>query len=76
MRTLIVIPAFNESKNLESLIDDILSYDYDYLIINDNSTDNTKELCKENDFNVLNLPVNLGLAGVTRVGFMYARDNN
>lgn len=76
MRTLIVIPAFNESKNLESLIDDISSYDYDYLIINDNSTDNTKELCKENDFNVLNLPVNLGLAGVTRVGFMYARDNN
>lgn len=76
MKTLIVIPAFNESKNLESLIDEVLSYGYDYLIINDNSTDNTKELCKKNKFNVLNLPVNLGLAGVTKVGFKYANDYN
>lgn len=76
MRTLIVIPAFNESKNLKSLIDDITSYGYDYLIINDKSTDETENICRKENFNVLNLPVNLGIAGVTRVGFKYANDNN
>ena len=75
MRTLIVIPAFNESKNLKSLIHDIVSYGYDYLIINDKSTDETEVICKNEGFNVLNLPVNLGIAGVTRVGFKYAYDN-
>ncbi len=75
MRTLIVIPAFNESKNLKSLINDIVSYGYEYLIINDKSTDNTEAICKKEGFNVLNLPVNLGIAGVTRVGFKYAYDN-
>ena len=76
MKTLIIIPAFNESKNLKSLIEDIKSYGYDYLIINDKSTDNTSEVCKKEGFEILNLPVNLGIAGVTRVGFKYAYDNN
>ena len=66
METLIIIPAFNESKNLKALIEDIKSYGYDYLIINDKSTDNTSEVCKKEGFNILNLPVNLGIAGVTR----------
>ncbi len=75
MKTLIIIPAFNEEENLPSLIEEINKYPYDYLIINDHSTDNTKELAKKNGYNILNLPVNEGLAGVTRIGFMYARDN-
>lgn len=75
MKVLIIIPAFNESKNLKALIQEINSYKYDYLIINDKSTDNTKELCRKERFNVLNLPNNLGIAGVTRVGFMYATDH-
>lgn len=76
MKTLIVIPSFNESKNLKLLIEDINSYNYDYLIINDKSTDDTEDLCRKENFNVLNLPTNLGIAGVTRVGFKYAKDNN
>lgn len=76
MRTLIVIPAFNESKNLKKLIENIEKFNYDYVIINDKSTDNTSQLCKKEGFNILNLPVNLGIAGVTRVGFKYAYDNN
>lgn len=76
MKTLIVIPAFNEEKNLPSLINEIEKCGFDYLIINDSSTDNTIELAKTNNYNILNLPVNMGLAGVTRIGFMYARDNN
>lgn len=76
MKTLIIIPAFNESKNLYSLIKDIKKYKYDYIIINDCSTDNTEDFAKRNKYNILNLPINLGIAGVTRVGFMYAYDYN
>ena len=72
MKTLIIIPSFNESKNLFSLIKDIKSYKYDYIIINDCSTDNTEELATKNKYKILNLPINVGIAGVTRVGFMYA----
>lgn len=76
MKTLIIIPAFNEEENLPSLIEEINKYPYDYIIINDHSSDDTEELAKRNGYNILNLPVNVGLAGVTRIGFMYAYDND
>lgn len=76
MKTLVIVPAYNEQDNLNSLINDILSYGYNYLVINDCSTDNTKELLDNNNYNHLNLPINLGIAGVTRVGFMYALEND
>ena len=76
MKTLIVIPAFNEEKNLPSLIKEIKKYGFEYLIINDSSTDGTSGLAKASNFNILNLPINMGLDGVTRIGFMYEKDNN
>ena len=76
MKTLIIIPAFNEQDSIAKLAKEINSYGYDYLIINDCSTDNTAKILDENRFDHLDLPVNLGLAGVTRAGFMYAHDHN
>lgn len=76
MRTLIIIPAYNERDNIKPLIEDIKSYSYDYLIINDHSTDDTSSIARDNNFSMLDLPINVGLAGVTRVGFKYAYDNN
>ena len=76
MKTLVIIPAYNESENIESLIKDINSYGYDYLVINDCSTDNTEEILTKNNYNHLSLPINIGLAGVTRVGFKYGKEFN
>lgn len=76
MKTLVIIPAYNEQDNLLSLIEDIRNRGYDYLVINDCSTDGTEELLKENDLNHFDLPINLGIAGVTRVGFKYAKDHD
>ena len=76
MKTLVVIPAFNEQESIGPLTEEITKYGYDYLIINDCSTDNTPKILDESHFNHLDLPVNLGLAGVTRAGFMYAHDHN
>lgn len=76
MKTLVIIPAFNEQKNIESLIKDIESYNYDYLIINDCSNDDTARILDKNNYSHLDLSVNAGLAAVTRIGFMYANENN
>ena len=76
MKTLIIIPAYNEQDNIDLLIKDVTSYGYDYLIINDCSKDNTAEILDRNNYVHLDLPINVGLAGVTQIGFKYARDND
>lgn len=76
VKTLIIIPAYNEQANIKSLIEDITSYGYDYLIINDSSTDDTEKIIRENNYHFLDLPINVGIAGVTRIGFKYAYDHN
>ena len=73
---MVIIPAYNEQDNILSLVEDIKSYGYDYLVINDCSTDDTDKLLADYDLNHFDLPINLGIAGVTRVGFKYARDND
>ena len=75
MKTIIIIPVFNEIKNIESVISKIYELGYDYLIINDCSNDGTNELLDNNNYNHLDLPINIGIGGVTTVGFKYARDH-
>ena len=74
MKNIIIIPAYNESGNIENTIKDIKqnSKGFDYIIVNDCSTDNTLEICRENHFNYLNLPINLGIGGAVQAGYRYA----
>ena len=78
MKKLIIIPAYNESESIVETVQDIIdnAKDFDYIIINDCSTDNTKALCEQNNFNVINLPINLGIGGAVQTGYKYAKDNN
>ena len=76
MKSLIIIPAFNEEESIEKVVENIKSYGYDYLVINDGSTDNTGKILDEKGYKHLDLAFNVGLAGVTRVGFMYGNDND
>ena len=56
---------------------DVLKYapDFDYVIINDCSVDDTLEVCRKNNFHVINLPVNLGIGGSVQTGYVYAWRN-
>ena len=77
MKVLIIIPAYNEALNIEKTVKDVKNNtDYDYIIINDCSKDNTKEICEKNNFNVLSLPINYGLTSGIQVGMKYAYQNN
>lgn len=78
MKKLIIIPAYNESRNIERVISDIQDndLDFDYIIINDCSTDNTKQTCLDNKYNIINLPINLGIGGAMQTGYLYAKKYN
>ena len=76
MKTLIIVPAYNEALNIEKTISDIKeNTSYDYIIINDCSKDNTKEVCQKNGYHVLSLPVNFGLTSGIQLGMKYAYQN-
>lgn len=71
---LIVIPAYNEAENIERVVNRLITDfpQYDYLVVNDGSSDQTAEICRRNNYNFLDLPVNLGLAGGFQAGLKYA----
>lgn len=74
MKLLVFIPAYNEEKNIVRVVRDLTSKcpDYDYVVINDGSTDRTAEVCAEHGFPCISLPLNLGLDGVFQTGNKYA----
>ncbi len=78
MRLLVIIPAYNEAENLSATIADIQNEipDADYVIVNDCSIDETVQICTENNYNILNLPVNLGIGGGVQTGYQYALAHN
>lgn len=77
MKVLVMIPAYNEALNIEKTINDVKkNTNYDYVIINDCSKDNTKEICEKNNFNMLSLPINYGLTSAIQLGMKYAYKNN
>ena len=71
---LIIIPAYNEEENIERVVDHLIQNfpQYDYVVVNDGSKDKTGEICRNRGYNVLDLPVNLGLAGAFQAGIRYA----
>lgn len=76
MKVLIIVPAHNEEKSLPTLIPNILKYGWDCLVINDASTDSTAEILDRMQVQHIDLPNNVGLAGVTQMGFLYAYEHH
>lgn len=74
MRTLLIIPAYNEAENIERVVDQLeRDYShYDYVVVNDGSMDATPDICRARGYHFLDLPVNLGLAGAFQAGMKYA----
>lgn len=72
MKTILLIPAYNEQANIVLTVSKVVDAGYDYVVINDGSSDKTLELCKEHGFNVLDLCFNLGIGGAIQAGHKYA----
>ena len=74
MKCLVIIPAYNEQDSIVRVIENLRSNfpQYDYVIINDGSADSTPEICRAKGYELIDLPVNLGLAGAFQTGLKYA----
>ncbi len=70
-RLMVIIPAYNEAGNIKRVVDG-LKGKYDYVIVNDGSRDETAEICRAEGYNMLDLPINLGLAGAFQTAVQYA----
>ncbi len=80
-KVLIIVPAYNEAESLLKIVIElekvkVKDYQIDYLVINDGSTDNTYELCEENNISYVNLINNLGIGGAVQTGYKYAYYHN
>lgn len=74
MNLLIIIPAYNEAENIERVVKNLIENypQYDYVVVNDGSSDDTRKICAKKGYNFLDLPINVGLAGAIRAGIRYA----
>ncbi len=77
MKKLVIIPAYNECANIEKAVEEIQEHapGFDYVVINDCSTDATLAVCREKQLNYVNLSVNLGIGGAVQTGYLYACQN-
>lgn len=77
-KVLIIIPAYNEAKNIENVVDNIVKNypQYDYIVVNDGSRDDTRDICKKRGYQYLNLSINLGIGGAVQTGYKYAKDKD
>ncbi len=73
-RTLVVMPAWNESEVIGSTVAEVIATcpDVDLLVIDDGSTDDTATRARAAGAHVLRLPYNLGVGGALRAGYKYA----
>lgn len=69
----VIIPTFNNHKTLKNVIDDVLFYTKNIIVINDGSTDSTPEILQNYpQIKQLHLPKNRGKGNALRHGFKYA----
>ena len=79
MKTIIVVPTYNEKDNIENLVNEILGLNLDIhvLIVDDNSPDGTGDIVDElvgrlDEVHVIHRSGKLGLGSAYREGFRYA----
>lgn len=77
MRLLIVIPAYNEEESISCVVEEIrhVTPQYDFVVVNDGSKDETASICRSINAPLLDLPTNLGLTGAFQTGLRYAYEN-
>ena len=57
MKILVIIPAYNEEKNILKTYNKVMEYkekenlDLDIIVINDGSKDKTEDICRKNNLN-------------------------
>ncbi len=70
----VLIPTYNNEKTLKRVIDGVLDYTQDIIVVNDGSTDSTKEILGQYpQLHIIHLPENKGKGNGLRTGFRKAK---
>lgn len=81
-KILLIIPAYNEEENILKTCNNIINYNkknktnYDLIVINDGSKDNTENILMKNNINHIKLIHNLGIGGAVQTGYKYALEHD
>jgi len=78
MKTIAVVPAYNEEKTVGGVLAEIKEAcpDLDILVVDDGSADRTAEAAATvPGAKIISLPFNLGIGGAVQTGFLYAREH-
>lgn len=73
-RVVALVPAFNESGAIGTVVDEIREFDpaLDVVVVDDASSDDTAAVAEAHGATVLRLPFNVGIGGAVQTGFRYA----
>ncbi|MBI2041597.1 MAG: glycosyltransferase family 2 protein [Candidatus Nealsonbacteria bacterium] len=75
MKTVAIIPAFNEEKTLGGVISDLKKYVNQIIVIDDGSTDKTNQIARSKNIKIYRHLINRGLGGVLKTGIEAALQN-
>ena len=77
-KALAVVPAYNEESTLGRVIAGIRDTqpEFDIVVIDDGSTDGTRQIADAAGVRVLRLPFNVGIGGAVQAGFSFALEND
>lgn len=71
----VLIPTYNNEKTLKRVIDGVLDYTEDIIVVNDGSTDSTREILRSySQIEVIDLPENKGKGNGLKIGFRKAKE--
>jgi glycosyltransferase involved in cell wall biosynthesis len=73
--TLIIVPAYNEQDSIVAVIEEIKDTGFPFVVIDDGSTDETRNRAIANGARTISLPFNAGVGGALKCGFQYAVGN-
>ena len=78
-KILMIVPAYNEEESIKETYQSVVNYNslhknktLDILVVNDGSTDCTKQILEDNNIPHINLIHNLGIGGAVQTGYKYA----
>lgn len=76
LKCCVIIPTYNNHKTLKRVIDGVLLYTVNVIVVNDGSTDTTAEILKQYPQIIqVHLPKNRGKGNALRAGFTIARNS-
>jgi len=76
-RNLAIVPAYNEEASVAFVVEDLRTHapDFDVVVVDDGSTDETSSRAREVGATVLRMPFNVGIGGSVQAGYLYALEH-